>query len=37
MPEFPHYDSFEIPGNISSPYRIDYDCNWVQVLDAIIF
>ena len=34
--EFPHYDSFEIPGNISSPYRIDYNCNWIQVLDAIM-
>ena len=36
MPEFPHYDAFEIPGNISSPYRIDYNCNWIQVLDAIM-
>ena len=36
IPEFPHYDSFEIPGNISSPYRINYNCNWIQVLDAIM-
>ena len=36
IPEFPHYDSFEIPENISSPYRIDYNCNWIQVLDAIM-
>jgi phenylpropionate dioxygenase-like ring-hydroxylating dioxygenase large terminal subunit len=36
IPEFPHYDSFEIPGNTSSPYRIDYNCNWIQVLDAIM-
>ena len=36
IPEFPHYDSFEIPGNISAPYRIDYNCNWIQVLDAIM-
>ena len=36
IPEFPHYDSFKIPGNISSPYRIDYKCNWIQVLDAIM-
>ena len=36
IPEFPHYDSFEIPDNISSPYRIDYNCNWIQVLDAIM-
>ncbi|MDA9663899.1 aromatic ring-hydroxylating dioxygenase subunit alpha [Candidatus Pelagibacter sp.] len=36
IPEFPHYDSFEIQGNISSPYRIEYNCNWIQVLDAIM-
>ena len=36
IPDFPKYDAFEIPGNISSPYRIDYNCNWVQVLDAIM-
>ena len=36
IPEFPHYDTFEIPGNTSSPYRIDYNCNWIQVLDAIM-
>jgi nitrite reductase/ring-hydroxylating ferredoxin subunit len=36
IPEFPHYDAFEIAGNISSPYRIDYNCNWIQVLDAIM-
>ena len=36
IPEFPLYDSFEIPGNISNPYRIDYNCNWIQVLDAIM-
>jgi nitrite reductase/ring-hydroxylating ferredoxin subunit len=36
IPEFPHYDSFEIPDNLSSPYRIDYNCNWIQVLDAIM-
>jgi nitrite reductase/ring-hydroxylating ferredoxin subunit len=36
IPEFPQYDTFEIPGNTSSPYRIDYNCNWIQVLDAIM-
>ena len=36
IPAFPHYDAFEIPGNISSPYRINYNCNWIQVLDAIM-
>ena len=36
IPDFPHYDAFEIPGNTTRPYRIDYKCNWVQVLDAIM-
>ena len=36
IPKFPQYDTFEIPGNLSSPYRIDYNCNWIQVLDAIM-
>ena len=36
VPEFPLYDAFEIPGNTSSPYRINYNCNWIQVLDAIM-
>jgi len=36
IPEFPQYDAFEIPGNTSSPYRINYNCNWIQVLDAIM-
>ena len=36
IPEFPRYDAFEIEGNTSSPYRIDYNCNWIQVLDAIM-
>ena len=36
IPDFPHYDTFEISGNTTSPYRIDYNCNWIQVLDAIM-
>jgi len=36
IPEFPHYDAFEILGNTTRPYRIDYNCNWIQVLDAIM-
>ena len=36
MPDFPHYDAFDIPGNTTSPYRIEYNCNWIQVLDAIM-
>tara|TARA_Y100000590_G_scaffold468253_1_gene650357 strand:- start:542 stop:1912 length:1371 start_codon:yes stop_codon:yes gene_type:complete len=36
MPEFPLYDSFSIPGITTRPYRVDYNCNWLQVLDAIM-
>jgi phenylpropionate dioxygenase-like ring-hydroxylating dioxygenase large terminal subunit len=36
IPEFPHYDSFFTPGITMRPYRVNYDCNWLQVLDAIM-
>ena len=36
MPTFPHYDAFDIPEIIRRPYRIEYNCNWIQVLDAIM-
>ncbi len=36
MPDFPWYDSFETPGITRRPYRADYACNWLQVLDAIM-
>ena len=36
IPEFPLYDSFSIAGITTRPYRIDYDCNWLQILDAIM-
>ena len=36
MPEFPIYDSFSIPGITTRPYQIDYNCNWLQILDAIM-
>ncbi|MDH3857837.1 MAG: aromatic ring-hydroxylating dioxygenase subunit alpha, partial [Gammaproteobacteria bacterium] len=36
MPEFPLYDTFEIEGQTLVPYRADYRCNWLQVLDAIL-
>jgi nitrite reductase/ring-hydroxylating ferredoxin subunit len=36
MPEFPVYDTLEIEGQILEPYRADYSCNWLQVLDAIL-
>jgi nitrite reductase/ring-hydroxylating ferredoxin subunit len=36
MPEFPVYDTLEIDGQTLVPYRADYNCNWLQVLDAIL-
>ena len=36
IPEFPNYDAFQIPGNTTRPYCIEYNCNWIQVLDAIM-
>lgn len=36
IPEFPYFDAYSVPGVKMSPYRVDYDCNWLQVLDAIM-
>jgi hypothetical protein len=36
IPEFPHYDAFDTPGITRRPYKIKYNCNWIQVLDAIM-
>ncbi len=35
-PGFPNYDAFDVPGLVRRPYRVDYRCNWLQVLDAIM-
>ena len=36
MPEFPVYDTFELPDTEMVPYRAPFRCNWLQVLDAIL-
>ena len=36
IPEFPHYDAYEVTYTKRSPYKINYNCNWIQVLDAIM-
>lgn len=36
IPEFPYYDAFDTPDIEVRPYRIEYKCNWIQVLDAIM-
>ena len=36
LPEFPHYDAYDIPDMVMSPYQTPFACNWIQVLDAIV-
>ena len=36
IPDFPLYDSFSLPSITTRPYRVNYNCNWLQVLDAIM-
>jgi len=36
IPKFPLYDAYETPYVKRSPYKINYNCNWIQVLDAIM-
>ena len=36
QPAFPFYDTFDIPGMTMSPYAVQFNCNWIQVLDAIV-
>ena len=37
IPDFPHFMMLlKYHGNTTRPYRIDYNCNWIQVLDAIM-
>ena len=36
IPDFPLYDSFSLSGITTRPYRVNYNCNWLQVLDAIM-
>ena len=33
VPEFPVYDTFDIPGTEMVPYTSRYDCNWLQVVE----
>ncbi len=35
-PDFPIYDTFNIPGMTMVPYKVHFKCNWIQVLDAIV-
>ncbi len=36
LPPFPVYDTFELPDMVMSPYLVRFNCNWIQVLDAIV-
>ncbi len=35
-PEFPVYDTLEMPDHTMVPYAAPFRCNWLQVLDAIL-
>ncbi len=35
-PRFPHYDVYDLPDMIMTPYSAVFNCNWIQVLDAIV-
>ena len=35
-PAFPIYDTFNLPGQELVPYKAPFNCNWLQVLDAIV-
>lgn len=36
LPEFPIYDTLELPDMEMVPYKALFRCNWLQVLDAIV-
>jgi len=36
MPEFPVFDSMELENMERVPYKVNFRCNWLQVLDAIL-
>ena len=36
QPPFPVYDTFELPDMVMTPYAVSFNCNWIQVLDAIV-
>jgi nitrite reductase/ring-hydroxylating ferredoxin subunit len=36
QPPFPHYDAYDLPDMVMSPYAAPFQCNWIQVLDAIV-
>ncbi|MBC6440180.1 MAG: aromatic ring-hydroxylating dioxygenase subunit alpha [Rhodospirillales bacterium] len=35
-PEFPLYDTLDMPDHTTVPYKAPFGCNWIQVLDAIL-
>ena len=36
IPEFPVFDSMELENMERVPYKVNFRCNWLQVLDAIL-
>jgi nitrite reductase/ring-hydroxylating ferredoxin subunit len=33
VPEFPRYDTYETPGNVVAPFKLEVPCNWVQIVE----
>ncbi len=36
IPEFPIFDTFDIPGDRLVPYYVTYPCNWLQVQENVM-
>ena len=36
IPVFPYYYAYDISDIVRRPYKINYNCNWIQVFDAIM-
>lgn len=33
IPQFPSYDTFETPGNVVAPFKMEVPCNWLQIVE----
>jgi nitrite reductase/ring-hydroxylating ferredoxin subunit len=33
LPAFPRYDTYETPGNVVAPFKLEVPCNWVQIVE----
>lgn len=35
-PDFPYYDSFDLPDDKMVPYSLTYPCNWLQIFENVM-